>query len=115
MSRHLEFPRPLAWDRDYWLCRCEGFRVEAPTERLGVVEAVRFGSRLDRPDELLVRGGVFGNRRLVIPVADVEEIAPRQQRLVLRRAPERGSHRHLGRMRPHLSRRAPEEAPHSSR
>jgi hypothetical protein len=57
MSRHLEFPRPLSWDHDYWLCRCEGFRVDAPTGHLGLVEAVRFGARLDRPDELLVRGG----------------------------------------------------------
>ena len=50
---------------------CDGFRVEsphglvgwveetwvdAPTGRLGLVEAVRFGARLDRSDELLVRG-----------------------------------------------------------
>ena len=84
MSSHLEFPRPLAWDRDYWLCRCEGFRVDAPTGRLGLVEAVRFGSRLDRPDELLVRGGVLGNRRRVVAVSDVQEVIPRQQRIVLR-------------------------------
>jgi hypothetical protein len=60
MSRHLQFPRPLGWDTDYWLCRCEGFAVEAPQGRLGIVEEVRFRSRLDRPDELLVRGGLFG-------------------------------------------------------
>ena len=90
---NLEFPRPLVWDCDYWLCRCEGFRVEASTERVGVVESVRFGSRLDRPDELIVRGGVFGGRRVVIAVSDVEEVVPRQQRLVLRRAPERRQHR----------------------
>jgi hypothetical protein len=71
-----------------------------------LVEAVRFGSRLDRPDELLVRGGVLGNRRLVIPVADVVEIDPRQRRLVLRGAPERGGHDHLGRLRGHVSRSA---------
>lgn len=59
MSRHLEFPRHLSWDHDYWLGRCEGFRVDAPSGRLGLVEAVRFGARLDRPDELLVRGGVL--------------------------------------------------------
>ena len=86
MSHHLEFPRPLSWDHDYWLCRCEGFRVEAPTGRLGLVEAVRFGARLDRPDELLVRGGVLRNRTLVVPVSEVQEVVPRQQRLVLRLA-----------------------------
>ncbi len=47
MSRHLEFPRALAWDHDYWLCGCEGFTVDTATGRLGLVEAVRFGSRLD--------------------------------------------------------------------
>jgi hypothetical protein len=46
MSRHLEFPRHLSWDQDYWLCRCEGFRVEAPNGRLGSVEAVRFGASI---------------------------------------------------------------------
>ena len=91
MSHHLEFPRPLSWDHDYWLCRCEGFRVDAPSGRLGLVEAVRFGARLDRPDELLVRGGVFRNRTLVVPVSDVREIVPLQQRLVLRLAIEDGT------------------------
>jgi hypothetical protein len=105
MSRHLEFPRPVAWDLDYWLCRCEGFRVDAPTERVGVVEAIRFGSRVDRPDELLVRGGVLGTRRIVIDVTDVEEVVPRQQRLVLRCTPERDQHR-LARLRAHVSRNA---------
>jgi hypothetical protein len=90
MSRdHLEFPRPLTWDRDYWLCRCEGFRVDAATGRVGVVAEVRFRSRLDRPDELLVRRGVLGRRRVVVPVSDVEAILPQQQRLVLGRAPSR--------------------------
>ena len=98
MSRHLEFPRALSWDRDYWLCRCEGFRVDAPTGRLGLVAAVRFGSRLDRPDQLLVRTGILGNHLLVIPVSDVDAVIPRQERLVLRRGPERATHR-LGRLR----------------
>jgi hypothetical protein len=92
MSRHLEFPRPVTWDLDYWLCRCEGFRVDAPAERIGVVEAIRFGSRVDRPDELLVRGGVLGTRRSVIDVTDVEEVVPREQRLVLRNTPKRAHH-----------------------
>jgi hypothetical protein len=67
MSRHLEFPRRLSWDHDYWLCRCEGFRVDAPTGRLGLVEAVRFGARLDRPDELLVRAASSATARLLFP------------------------------------------------
>ena len=114
MSPHLEFPRPRDWDRDYWLCRCEGFRVDAPTERVGVVEAVRFGSRLDRPDELLVRGGVLGTRRLVIDVMDVDEVVPREQRLVLRGAPER-THDRLARLRARVSYHAPQRAAQSGR
>jgi hypothetical protein len=103
MSRHLEFPRALSWDRDYWLCRCEGFRVDAPTGRLGLVESVRFSSRLDRPDELLVRTGILGNRLLVVAVSDVEAVIPRRERLVLRSGPERATHR-LARLRFHVHR-----------
>ena len=103
MSRHLEFPRSLSWDRDYWLCRCEGFRVDSPTGRLGLVEAVRFRSRLDRPDELLIRAGILGTRLLVVAVSDVEAVIPRQERLVLRFGPERAPHR-LARLRSHAHR-----------
>jgi hypothetical protein len=112
MSRRLEFPRPLAWDRDYWLCRCEGFKVDAPAGRLGFVEAVRFGSRLDRPDELLVRGGILGNRRLVVAVADVDEVLPLQQLVILLHTPE---HRHdrFARVLAHASRKGSQEAPQS--
>ena len=91
MSRHLDFPRPLACGHDYWLCRCEGFGVDAPTGPVGLVEAVRFGARLDRPDELLVRRGVLGNRRLVVAVSDVQQVIP-QQRIVLLSA--QGERRH---------------------
>src|ERR671931_1216907 len=98
MSSHLEFPRPLAWDRDYWLCRCEGFRVDSPTGRLGLVEAVRFGSRLDRPDELLIRGGILGTRLLVVSVSDVQAVMPRQERLVVQCGPEQTTPR-LARLR----------------
>ena len=106
MSRGLEFPRYLSWDHDYWLCRCEGFRVDAPVGRLGLVEAVRFGARLDRPDELLVRRGLLRNRTLAVPVSDVEEVVPRQQRLVLRRARGQGDHDRLARLRAYLGRNA---------
>ena len=106
MSHHLEFPRHLSWDHDYWLGRCEGFRVDAPSGRLGLVEAVRFGTRLDRPDELLVRRGLFGNHTLVVPVSDVQEVVPRQQRLVLRCARGQGGHDQLARLRAYVGRNA---------
>jgi hypothetical protein len=106
MTRHLEFPRHLSWDQDYWLCRCEGFRVDAPNGRLGLVEAVRFGTRLDRPDELLVRRGLFGNHTLVVPVSEVEEVVPRQQRLVLRCERGQGGNDQLARLRAYVGRNA---------
>jgi hypothetical protein len=86
MERELQFPRLLDFGRDYWLCRCQGFRVRSRGKQLGIVEEVRYRSRLDRPDSVVVRGGLFGTRRLVIPVAAVEEIVPRQQQLVVRPA-----------------------------
>jgi hypothetical protein len=103
LSRQLQFPRPLGWDTDYWLCRCEGFTVDAPGGRVGVVEEVRFASRLDRPDELLVRGGLFGGRSLLVRVTDVEEIAPQRERVVLRSEPRPRHTPRLARLRAYLA------------
>jgi hypothetical protein len=102
MSPDLEFPRPILFDRDYWLCRCQGFRVDSPVGRVGSVEEVRFGSRLDRPDTIVVCTGLFGIRQLRVPVSEVEQVAPGQERLVLRSAPKlRGDP--LRRLRNHLA------------
>jgi hypothetical protein len=69
---------------DYGLSRCEGFRVDSPTRRIGVVEGLRFLSRIDQPDLLEVRAGLFGRQRLLIPVAEVDEVHAGEGRLVLR-------------------------------
>src|SRR5690242_6350769 len=62
-------------DRGYWLSRCERFLVEdAEGAAIGRVEEVRYESRLDRPDELTVRVGLFGRRRLIFPVEAVRRI-----------------------------------------
>lgn len=74
-------------DLSYWLSRCEGFRVESPEGRIGTVEGVRYGSRADRPDALVVRAGFFGRRRLTIPVDQVERINARERVVVLLRSP----------------------------
>ena len=103
MSGTLEFPRPLSWDTDYWLCRCEGFRVDAAAQRLGVVEEVRFRARLDRPDVLVVRGGLLGSRVLPVPVTEVKEVIPREQRLVLARPPEERAYEPIQRIRTYLA------------
>jgi hypothetical protein len=68
-----------SFDIDYWLSRCEGYRVESEAGKLGVVEELRFGSRLDRPDELIVRAGFLGRRRVRVPVGDVERIITREK------------------------------------
>jgi hypothetical protein len=69
---------------EYWLCRCEGFEVDAPDGRVGVVEGLRFLSRLDRPDELEVRGGRFGRDLTLIPTDLVDTVDAAAGRLVLR-------------------------------
>ena len=89
MSAPLAFPRPLAWDHDYWLCRCQGFRLDSPAGRFGRVVEVRYGSRLDRPDTLVVQCGLLRKRRLTVQVSDVDKVVPAQQRLLLRSSPQR--------------------------
>jgi hypothetical protein len=77
-------------DREYWLRRCEGVRVETPSGRLGIVESLRFGRLHDRPDELVVRTGLLRSRLVAVDVDDVEAVLPREQRIVLRRDLDRG-------------------------
>jgi hypothetical protein len=72
---------------DYWLCRCQGFRVDSPEGRVGFVEEARFRSRVDRPDALAVRAGRVGRHLLIVPVDEVADIVPREERIVLRSAP----------------------------
>lgn len=74
-------------DRAYWLSRCERFRVEAVDGALlGRVEEVHYFARLDQPDELIVRVGLFGLRHLRVPVEAVRRINPSEKRLTI--APE---------------------------
>jgi hypothetical protein len=85
----LRFPRTLSFDTDYWLCRCEGFKVERAGTPLGIVEEVRYRSRPDRPDVLVVRGGRFGTRSFEVAVEEIDKLLPRQGRVLLRPAPRR--------------------------
>jgi hypothetical protein len=102
MSRHLEFPRPVILATDYWLCRCEGFLVDDPRGRLGVVTEVRFHSRHDRPDELVVQGGLLGNRVSVVPVSEVVALVPRQARILTSASHRRPALDRVARLRVHL-------------
>ncbi|MGB2952028.1 MAG: PRC-barrel domain-containing protein [Gaiellaceae bacterium] len=83
----LQFPRPPSLGHDYRLARCEGYRVEGSDGRVGTVADVLFRARHDRPDALVVRVGLFRTRFVVVPVEDVLEILPGEQRLILRRMP----------------------------
>jgi hypothetical protein len=80
-------PSRVSLERDYWLCRCDGFRIDSPAGSVGIVEGLRFGSRVDRPDLLAVRAGLFGRRLLLIRVEEVDRIVSDEQRIVLRDAP----------------------------
>jgi hypothetical protein len=75
-------PRHSSLGTDYWLHRCEGFRVESPVGRIGTVTGVRFKGSLE-PTFLEVRAGLLGHRLLLIPVGDVLEILPKQRRIIV--------------------------------
>ncbi len=82
--RVLSFRPGAAFDRAYWLCRCEGFLVKsAEGMRIGRVVELHYGSRLDQPDELAVQTGRFGLRLLVYPAEAVRSIQPGERRLIL--------------------------------
>jgi hypothetical protein len=80
-------PGDAASNVDDWLRRCEGFRVDSPHGRVGFVEHVRYASRFDRPDVIAVRAGLLGRRLLILPVGEIAEILPREERVVLQHSP----------------------------
>jgi hypothetical protein len=100
----------LLGPRFYWLCRSEGFRVDSPEGRLGLVEAVMFRVRPDEPDALIVRAGVLGRRLVIVPIEDVADVLPRRERVVLKRVPDLGGADLLTELRARLRRLAAEGA-----
>jgi hypothetical protein len=73
------------FDADHWLSQSEGFAVESPCAgRIGIIESLRFYSRHDRPDELVVRVGRLGRRSITIRAEDVDAVLPREKKLILR-------------------------------
>jgi hypothetical protein len=71
-------------DSEYWLAHCEGYRVESPGGRVGLVEEVRYLPGRDRAESLAVLAGMRGRRRLIIPVSEVQAIMPYAERLFLK-------------------------------
>ena len=62
---------------------CAGFRVDSAKGYRGVVENVVFGSSIERPEYLVVRGGLLRRRRKHLPVGNVVSIDPRRRRLLV--------------------------------
>src|SRR5215213_2251004 len=89
MAAGSQRPRGAASMFDYWLRRCEGFRVDAPPRRVGFVEEVRYASRCDRPDVIAVGVGLLSRLLLILPVGEVAEILPSEERIILHRPPRR--------------------------
>lgn len=71
------------------LSLCEGFRVESPDGRVGVVSALRYApsARWDHPTALAVRAGRSSNMLLIVPAAEVESVFLAERRIVLRPSP----------------------------
>jgi hypothetical protein len=91
---------------DYWLRRCEGFTVCSPPQRhVGLVEEVRYRSRIDRPDVLVVRTSPFRRRLVIVPVEEVEEILPGEELVILHAPPSGGRRRYGGNLRALVPRR----------
>ena len=76
-------PRRTSLGRDYWLRRCEGFRAETPTRRLGRVAGVRYGAKTNQPELLELRAGFLGHRLLLVNVQEVVRVVPEQRRILV--------------------------------
>ena len=79
-------PRDSSYGRDYWLHRCEGFRVESQRRLVGTVRGLRFRGSIE-PEYLEVRSGFLGRRQVLIPVERVEGILPEQKLITLTDSP----------------------------
>jgi hypothetical protein len=73
----------------YWVAHSHGYRVEQGRRRIGFVEDTLIDER-DKGLLLTVRGGVLGRRLSLVHSGQVLEITPRDRRILLRGAPERG-------------------------
>jgi hypothetical protein len=71
-------------DLEYWLAHCEGYRVDSAGGRVGIVEDVRRAQGAERAESLALLAGMFGRRRLIIDVGQVNAIVPHEQRVLLK-------------------------------
>jgi hypothetical protein len=73
---------------DYWLERCEGFRVDVDTPEgcVGFVEAVLVSAETGRAATLLVRGRTPSGL-VAVAVDEIVDVALDEEHIVLRRPP----------------------------
>jgi hypothetical protein len=75
----------FAASREYWLARCEGFRVLSDDGAIGVIERVGYRTSAAPAAFLLVRGGMFGTSAVLIDADDALDVDARRQTVRLRR------------------------------
>jgi hypothetical protein len=66
------------------LVACEGFGVYGPSARIGTVERIRIERASGRPVLLSVRAGLLGSWLVHVPVDEVADVVPDEQRILLR-------------------------------
>jgi hypothetical protein len=71
------------------VCRCEGFSVDSPEGRLGILRGLRYApsTHWDRPNALAVRAGRSSDILLIVPVQEIERVIVGQRRITLRSSP----------------------------
>jgi hypothetical protein len=62
----------------------QGYSVESPSRRLGVVDAVLFDGIAPQPSALSVRSGRFARGVRIIDAADIQGIDARARRIAVR-------------------------------
>jgi len=79
-------------DLERLLAECEGYLVDGPEgEEIGVVEDVELDGPGGTVSALIVAGGWFGRRRVLVEATAIEALVPAERRIVVRRAaPARG-------------------------
>ena len=74
---------PLPEDTEYWVRHCEGFRVDSPRRRLGVVERVAAEDAMDGAEVVAVRTRGLRSRTLTVALEDIVEVRPSECRLIV--------------------------------
>jgi hypothetical protein len=66
------------------LASAAGYLVLGPDGELGRVAYIRYQKRTDRPDEIIVKHGVWHLRTRTIPFTAIEDVKPREHVVLVR-------------------------------